>query len=165
MSNKSKKEKGLFWRTKELVTMVGQPGKESAKDLKESVANNTNALKKRLQDYAKNRDSDSAKGFETDFNTVLKAWGMTENDIPQVLKELKIRMSIFLVPVILAFYLATKGSRIIAITLMISAILGFVTTLWRYNILEKRQFKSFPMLGWLQTKKTKDTDSTSNHDH
>lgn len=96
------------------------------------------------------RDESASAELKADFQKVLAAWGMTEEDIPQVLKELQIRTCVFFVLTLFALGVLILGYWFVSILFMVCGLLGIATTIWRYQILATQQFSQFPFSGLLR---------------
>ncbi len=108
-------------------------------------------LRSRLAAFRRNRVASEQAALEGDFHLVLAAWGMADADIPGVVSVLRLRLLVFLAPV-LACLLAAAWSQRPASWLALAFIappclLGMVTTLWRISILRNRRFT--PLCRWL----------------
>jgi hypothetical protein len=107
------------------------------------------------------RDGDTAAAFAEDFTLVLRAWGMTKDDIPRVISELYLRVAIFVCLFALAFLLVTQGAPVLGSMVFICASVGILTTFWRICVLSGGAWFPFPgqrLLSFFVIKKAGDSD-------
>lgn len=113
-------------------------------------------LRNRLQHFKANRAPLEQKALEQDFSQVLTAWGVADAaHIPAVLRELRLRMLVLALPVLVclgAALLTQRPAVWLAVTLVTPPCLfGIVTTCWRVAVLTHRRFQPFSnwLGGWL----------------
>lgn len=122
-----------------------QPSQDHIKGLKEDF--NT-----RMAKLMKHRDTSEQKPMEENFSAVLQAWGIEEQEITHVLQMLRVRMGIFLLPLLMSLLMIWQiGISVIifiAVFLCLAvSVMGIVTTMWRIKILASRRF--IPFRHWL----------------
>lgn len=105
----------------------------------------------RLAAFRNHRSAQEQAAMEDDFNLVLSAWGIDDTDILPVISALRLRLLIFIAP-ILACLIALAWSHGWLFLLSLACIappclFGMVTTLWRISILRNRRF--IPLCRWL----------------
>ena len=81
--------------------------------------------------------------LEGNFQLVLNAWGMRESDIPHVLQSLRLRLLVFLVPLVLAVFTLFQDLYLASAILALVSLVGFLMIKWRISILESRRFRPF----------------------
>jgi hypothetical protein len=106
----------------------------------------------RLRHFRRSREVGEQKALEHDFTLLLLAWGIeSENAIPGILKDLRLRCLFLCLPVVLALMTAllTPGlySGLTLILVAPPCLFGFLTTRWRISILQNRAF--MPLHRWL----------------
>ena len=105
----------------------------------------------RMAAFRRNRAASEQAALEEDFTLVLAAWGMAEADIPGVVSALRLRLLVFLAPVLVCLLVgAWSHSPLSFLSLACIAppcLLGMVTTLWRISLLRHRRFT--PLCRWL----------------
>jgi hypothetical protein len=111
-------------------------------------------LRNRLRGFRRDRSASRQQAMEEDFIRVLAAWGIEkEEDIPGILRELRLRCLIFTLSVVfaaIAVALTRSRATMLALILIASpSLLGILTTLWRMSILRQRAFR--PFARWLLT--------------
>ena len=93
----------------------------------------------------------SNRNWRKIFRHVLAAWGIADADIPGVISALRLRLPVFVVPVlaclITAAWLHSPVSFLSLACIAPPCLLGMVTTLWRISILRHRRFT--PLCRWL----------------
>jgi hypothetical protein len=109
-------------------------------------------IRGRLRGFRSGRSAVLQKGLEDDFALVLEAWGIEGTDeIPGVLRDLRLRCLILLVPpAVAALVAAVSRSPATVLTLALltpPCLFGVVTTCWRIAVLKQRAFT--PLLFWL----------------
>ena len=104
-------------------------------------------LQSRLRHFKAERTPEEQKALEEDFAQVLDAWGIGEQDIPAVLRELRLRVWVFALPVAVCLLTALC---IPMVTLWLAVLMitppclfGIVTTWWRMAVLTRRRFQPF----------------------
>lgn len=131
----------MFNKTIQSMKSAIQPSQAHIEDLKEDF--NT-----RMAKLMKHRDASEQKPMEADFSAVLRAWGIEEQEISHVLDMLRLRMAIYLLPLLMALLVLFQvGISVIScvsvlLCVFVSAI-GIITAKWRIKILTSRQFISF----------------------
>ena len=108
-------------------------------------------FRSRLNAFRRHRTAEEQQELTEDFRRVLAAWGLADADIPGVLTALRLRLLVFLAPM-LACFIAAAWSQSLVARLALACIappclLGMVTTLWRISILKTRRF--LPLCRWL----------------
>jgi hypothetical protein len=106
----------------------------------------------RLRLFRLDRDTDLPKLMEQDFMLVLEAWGIArEEDIPFVLRDLRLRRLLLVLPlaVVSVFALLAPGIHFYLTLLLIASpcLFGLLTTRWRMSVLQNRAYT--PLLRWL----------------
>lgn len=96
-------------------------------------------FKSRKANFFRNR-AVSQDLFEENFPLLLNAWGMSKADIPVVIRTLKVRVVILLLPLFLAAALAAQGFLILSLIISTAVIFSVSTTLWRISILKSMRF-------------------------
>jgi hypothetical protein len=110
-------------------------------------------VQSRLRGFGSGRETARQEMLENDFALVLEAWGIEEkSDIPDILRDLRLRCLILLAPVSAASLAAVfSRSPLSLLTLALIAppcLFGVVATRWRMSVLKKRAF--VPLLRWLR---------------
>lgn len=105
-------------------------------------------LRKRLQHFKAHREAAEQSALEHDFAQVLRAWGIEDAaHIPVVLRELRLRLLVFALPVLVcAVAVLFSRSNAAWLTLMLIALpcgFGMLTTCWRLSVLSRCRFLSF----------------------
>ena len=105
-------------------------------------------LRNRLQHFKANRAPEEQDAMEKDFARVLQAWGIEDaTQIPAVLRELRLRLLVFTLPVLVcAVAVLFSRSNAAWLTLMLIALpcgFGMLTTCWRLSVLSRCRFLSF----------------------
>ena len=82
------------------------------------------------------------------FSLLLAAWGIADDaDIPGVIRVLRLRVPLFIAPVVLcalaAIWQRTMLSVIALCLVSLPCLLGILTTLWRISLLRNRRFLPF----------------------
>lgn len=108
-------------------------------------------FRSRLNAFRHHRSAEEQQELTEDFRRVLVAWGIADADIPGVITALRLRLLVFLAPM-LACFIAAAWSQSLVARLALACIappclLGMVTTLWRISILKTRRF--LPLCRWL----------------
>ena len=108
-------------------------------------------FRSRLAAFRRHRSAEEQQELTEDFRRVLAAWGLADADIPGVITALRLRLLVFLAPM-LACLIAAAWSQSLVARLALACIappclLGMVTTLWRISILKTRHF--LPLCRWL----------------
>lgn len=99
-------------------------------------------FKSRKVNFFRNR-AVSQDLLEENFPLLLNAWGMSQADIPTVIRALKIRVAILVLPLFLAAVLAIQGFLILSLAVSTAALFAISTTLWRISVLKSRQFRPY----------------------
>jgi hypothetical protein len=124
-------------------------------------------LRGRLRGLRNNREAGQQKELEADFTRLLAAWGIEEETaIPGIITDLQIRCLILATPVLLAAVLTVLAQSFAVFLSLVfitpPCLFGFLTTLWRISVLERRAFT--PFCRWLVnglTRKTHNQRSSS----
>lgn len=108
-------------------------------------------FRSRLNAFRRHRSAEEQQELTEDFRRVLAAWGLADADIPGVITALRLRLLVFLAPM-LACLIAAAWRQSLVTWLALACIappclLGMVTTLWRISILKTRRF--LPLCRWL----------------
>lgn len=127
--------KKYFSRKKQRIEEMTQPTLEHWSDLNADFRERRRNL---LRNRTVNQDL-----LEGNFQLVLNAWGMRESDIPHVLQSLRLRLLVFLVPLVFAVFTLFQGLYLVSAILALVSLVGFLTTKWRISILESRRFRPF----------------------
>jgi hypothetical protein len=109
-------------------------------------------LRSRLQGFKAQRTTTEQARLEQDFSQVLRAWGIDDAAlIPAVLRELRLRILIFALPValcaVLALFTPWSAAWLPLVLVAPPCILGAVITLWRLSVLTRQQYQ--PFVRWL----------------
>lgn len=109
-------------------------------------------LRSRLQGFRAHRAPVEQKVLEQDFAQVLHAWGINDVEcIPLVVRELRLRMLIFALPMLpclaLAAFRPWPAAWLPLALIAPPCLLGAVITLWRISVLTRQQYQ--PFLRWL----------------
>lgn len=105
-------------------------------------------LLSRLDTFRLHRSAKEQQGLAENFHHVLAAWGIAADaDIPGVIRVLRLRVPLFIAPVILcalaAIWQRTMLSVIALCLISLPCLLGILTTLWRISLLRNRRFLPF----------------------
>ena len=122
-----------------------------AGESRQHLAELHSGFRSRLAAFRRHRAASEQAALEENFNLVLVAWGMTDAELPGVIRALRLRLLVFLAPA-LACLLAAAWSHSPLSFLSLACIappclFGMVTTLWRISILRNRRFT--PLCRWL----------------
>ena len=122
-----------------------------AGESRQHLAELRSGVRSRLAAFRLHRSAEEQQELAEDFRHVLAAWGIADADIPGVVSALRLRLLVFLAPV-LACLLAAAWSHSPVSFLSLACVappclLGMVTTLWRISILRHRRFT--PLCRWL----------------
>ena len=122
-----------------------------AGESRQHLAELRSGFRSRLAAFRRNRAADEQQKLAEDFRHVLAAWGIADADIPGVISALRLRLPVFVVPVlaclITAAWLHSPVSFLSLACIAPPCLLGMVTTLWRISILRHRRFT--PLCRWL----------------
>ena len=122
-----------------------------AGESRQHLAELRSGFRSRLAAFRRNRAEDEQQKLAEDFRHVLAAWGIADADIPGVISALRLRLPVFVVPVlaclITAAWLHSPVSFLSLACIAPPCLLGMVTTLWRISILRHRRFT--PLCRWL----------------
>lgn len=107
-----------------------------------------NRLCARVAFFRSHRSSQEQHAVAQDFSLLLAAWGIADDaDIPGVIRVLRLRVPLFIAPVILcalaAIWQRTMLSVIALCLISLPCLLGILTTLWRISLLRNRRFLPF----------------------
>ena len=102
--------------------------------------------------FKNDRSAAQQQALTVDFVRVLMAWGIDDvSEIPGVIRMLRLRSLVFVLPVLVCAATAAMFQTFIAcLTFLLVAapcLLGLLTNSWRIFILKKRRF--LPFLRWL----------------
>ena len=102
--------------------------------------------------FKNDRSAAQQQALTVNFVRVLTAWGIDDvSEIPGVIRILRLRSLVFVLPVLVCAVTAAIFQTFIAcLTLLLVAapcLLGLLTNSWRISILKKRRF--LPFLRWL----------------
>ena len=105
-------------------------------------------LRSRLQGFRAQRTVAEQALLEQDFELVLHAWGIGDATlIPAVLRELRLRIGVFALPVascvVLALFRPWPAAWLPLALIAPPCLLGVVTTLWRVSVLTRQQYQPF----------------------
>ena len=105
-------------------------------------------LLSRLDTFRLHRSAKEQQGLAENFHHVLAAWGIAADaDIPGVIRVLRLRVPLFIAPVVLcalaAIWQRTMLSVIALCLISLPCLLGILTTLWRISLLRNRRFLPF----------------------
>ena len=105
-------------------------------------------LRNRLRHFKTHREAAEQDALEHDFAQVLRAWGIEDaTQIPAVLRELRLRLLVFTLPVLVcAVAVLFSRSGAAWLTLLLIALpcgFGMLTTCWRLSVLSRCRFQSF----------------------
>ena len=109
-------------------------------------------LRSRLRGFGAHRTPTEQAPLEQDFGQVLQAWGIDDMEcIPLVVRELRLRILIFTLPVVLCAVLAVlmpwSAAWLPLVLVSPPCLLGAVITLWRVSVLTRQQYQ--PFMCWL----------------
>ena len=108
-------------------------------------------LRSRLGHFRRHRSASEQQDMAEDFNHVLAAWGIDATDLPRVVRALRLRFVVFVVPVavcMIAALLRQDFASCLALAFVsLPCLLGIVTTAWRISVLKNRCF--LPLSRWL----------------
>ena len=135
----------MFEKTKEALRARVQPTSVHLAALRGDLQN-------RLQHFKTHRAPAEQDALEQDFALVLHAWGIEDAAlIPAVLRELRLRILIFTLPVVLCAVLAVlmpwPAAWLPLVLVSPPCLLGTVITLWRVSVLTRKQYQ--PFMCWL----------------
>ena len=105
----------------------------------------------RLEAFQYHRSEEEQQELTEDFSRVLAAWGIADADIPGVITSLRLRLPIFLAPMLACLvagaYQQSLAAYLALVCIVPPCLFGMVTTLWRISILRHRRFT--PLCRWL----------------
>ena len=109
-------------------------------------------LRNRLRYFRSHRNAAEQTELAQDFVQVLRAWGIEDAaQLPAVLRELRLRLWVFALPVALcllaAVFLQSPYVWLALALIVPPCLLGIVTTLWRISVLKAQRFQ--PFTSWL----------------
>ena len=107
-----------------------------------------NRLCARVAFFRSHRSSQEQHAVAQDFSLLLAAWGIADDaDIPGVIRVLRLRVPLFIAPVVLcalaAIWQRTMLSVIALCLISLPCLLGILTTLWRISLLRNCRFLPF----------------------
>ena len=91
--------------------------------------------------------------LEKNFHFLLVAWGISAEKLPDAIRDLRLRLLVFCLPIAMAIILAyqaiTGGILFLfaALLCFLVGLVGLLTTSWRLYVLKRRQF--LPFRCWL----------------
>ena len=105
-------------------------------------------LRNRLRYFRSHRNAAEQTELAQDFVQVLRAWGIEDAEhIPAVLRELRLRLLIFALPVLACgIAVMVNGSGVAWLALLLVALpcaFGMLTTCWRLSVLSRCRFQPF----------------------
>ena len=104
-------------------------------------------FRSRLDAFRRHRSAEEQRELTVNFHHVLIAWGIADADIPGVIRVLRLRVPLFIAPVVLcalaAIWQRTMLSVIALCLISLPCLLGILTTLWRISLLRNRRFLPF----------------------
>ena len=111
-----------------------------------------NDFRSRCRRFKNDRSAAQQQALTVDFVRVLMAWGIDDaSEIPGVIRMLRLRSLVFVLPVFVCAATAAIFPTFIAcLTLALVAapcLFGLITNLWRISILKKHRF--LPFFRWL----------------
>ena len=120
-------------------------------DTTRSVVGLRGDVRSRLDAFRRHRSAEEQRELTVNFHHVLIAWGIADADIPGVIRVLRLRVPLFIAPVVLcalaAIWQRTMLSVIALCLISLPCLLGILTTLWRISLLRNRRF--LPVGRWL----------------
>ena len=113
----------------------------------EHLAGLRGILRSRLGLFKNDRSVEQQHELTEDFVRVLAAWGIDDvAAIPGVVRALRLRFVVFVVPVLVcliaALLLQSFASILALVFVALPCLVGIITTAWRVSILENRRFLS-----------------------
>ena len=142
-------------RLKTAASQRFAPSREHIAGLQEDITN-------RLSPLRQGRSEEEQEALREDFFRVLVAWGIDEDQLPGVMRDLRLRLACFALPLLMAAVLCTQAayiSRLLLIVCVLACVIvsvvGVFTTLWRLWVLESRTF--LPIGVWLLGRTEKHT--------
>ena len=143
----------MFQRTRARISKAIHesidPSKENIKSLRADFVSRIMRLKA-------NRSSELQEELKAEFSNVLRAWGITEEELPATIRALRLRLLICAAPLGFGAVLAIQADAVpLSSSILLSSLLllvaagvaGLFTTLWRLSVLESREF--IPFCQWL----------------
>lgn len=141
----SKGEK-MFQKLKERLAKIIAPSNEHISGIRKDIH-------RRFQLFNKNRGKDLQVVLEKNFHFLLVAWGISAEKLPDAIRDLRLRLLVFCLPIAMAIILAyqaiTGGILFLfaALLCFLVGLVGLLTTSWRLYVLKRRQF--LPFRCWL----------------
>ena len=138
----------MFKRLKQVFQWVVGPNsiQQDYINAKTHVQGLNAELRSRLDNLSRDRDTPQ-EALAEDFQRVLDAWGMREEDIQHVVNTLYIRVVVLLLPAFLGCIVLWQWHNTLtalsAVPLFLASIAGVSVTLWRIFILKGKQFYPF----------------------
>ena len=118
-----------------------------AGESRQHLAELRSGFRSRLAAFRRNRAASEQAALEEDFNLVLAAWGIADADIPGVIRVLRLRVPLFIAPVVLcalaAIWQRTVLSVIALCLVSLPCLPGILTTRWGISLLRNRCFLPF----------------------
>ncbi|MBQ9407133.1 MAG: hypothetical protein IJU37_10425 [Desulfovibrio sp.] len=134
-------------KVRDAVTRRTDPSRAHIAGLREDI-------RSRLTSLRQDRDAEAQIPLREEFSRTLAAWGIEEGQIPGVLRDLKLRLLCFALPLVLAAAVVLQAAYISTALLLFClsacltvSVVGVFTTLWRLWVLESRRFVPFGI--WL----------------
>lgn len=107
----------------------------------------------RFRKLKTDRSEKLQEALEADFNFVLLSWGISIQEIPSAIRDLRLRLAVFSIPIFLAcvlFYQGLDGGAMLfvaSLPCLAVGLTGLLTTCWRLHVLRHRRF--LPFHRWL----------------
>jgi hypothetical protein len=135
---------GVISRLGSIFSDALSPAKHEAQQSAVHIGDVAARLRTRLAAMRTFRDLECAEAVAMDFSALLRAWGMTEQDIPRVIKEMRVRLVVYCALFALAGLVIAQGSPVIGVAIFACAMFGLITTHWRMLVLTGREYFPFP---------------------
>lgn len=139
----------MFQKAKERLEEAVSPSREHISGIRADMDARLRALKTDRAEHLQ-------ETLETDFHFVLTAWGIFSTDeLPNAIRDLRLRLAVFGIPVLLAcvlFYQGFDGGAMLFVAsflCLVVSLTGLLTTCWRLHVLKHRHF--LPFRRWLFT--------------
>ncbi len=134
-------------------------------DTTENIVQANTVLRHRFNNLLRGRKTNQDI-LNRNFTVVLRKWGITENEIAQVCKDLTARVYLYIFVLLIAVILFLDKSFFLGALLLLCVFFGISTTLWRKFVLKNKHFISYwQYLGFpvLQKKRDKIKDTTPSY--
>lgn len=115
----------------------------STQDSVDNISQLKNTVRHRFTNFLCGR-SENQSIYTDNFGLVLEKWGISEKEIPQVCKDLKLRCFVLLLPFLIALVLFIQGKIVLASIIIIASSICISTSLWRLKILRRKVFLPYP---------------------